>query len=48
MIEKNISYDTGVQIGSDDRILTLATCIQHQPELRQIVICRETGRITYE
>ena len=48
MIEKNISYDTGVKIGSDDRILTLVTCIQHQPELRQIVICRETGRTTYE
>ena len=34
-------YDTGEQLKADDRILTLITCLQHQPELRQIVVCRQ-------
>lgn len=40
-------YDPGVGLDRDDRILSLVTCIEHQPDLRQIVVCRETGRIQY-
>lgn len=41
-------YDTGEQLYEEDKILTLVTCIQHQPQYRQIVICKETGRTLYE
>lgn len=34
-------YDTGEKLKADDHILTLITCIQHQPEFRQIIVCRE-------
>ena len=36
-------YDTGTIIGEDDRLLTLVTCLEHQPQYRQIIVCRETG-----
>lgn len=41
-------YDTGEQLSEDSRILTLVTCIQHQPQYRQIIICKETERTLYE
>ena len=44
----SFSYDTQVSLSNEDRILTLVTCIQHRPDLRQIVLCREVERISYE
>lgn len=41
-------YPTGVEITSDDKFLTLITCIQHQLQYRQIVVCRETGQKEYD
>ena len=41
-------YETGVLLSEDDRILTLVTCLQHQPEQRQIVICKEIGIKMYD
>ena len=41
-------YDTGEQLSKDSRMLTLVTCIQHQPQYRQIIICKETERTLYE
>ena len=40
-------YETSEKLSEDDRILTLVTCMQHQPELRQIIVCRETGRTIF-
>ena len=40
-------YETSEKLSEDDRILTLVTCMQHQPELRQIIVCRETGRTAF-
>ena len=40
-------YVTGKQIGPDDQLLTLLTCIEHRPDLRQAVICKETSREIY-
>ncbi len=37
------AYRTAETVNTDDRILTLITCIEHQPELREIVVCRQTG-----
>jgi hypothetical protein len=42
------SYDTGTAIGEDDRLLTLVTCLEHQPQYRQIIVCRETGRELFD
>ncbi len=38
-------YETGEKLNADDHILTLITCIQHQPELRQVIVCRETEKL---
>ena len=38
-------YDTGVEIGPEDRFLTLQTCIENHHESREIVLCREIERI---
>ena len=48
LIDQLSVYHTGTQIDGHDRFLTLITCIEHQPDLRQAVICRETGVIKYE
>lgn len=37
----NSEYDTGESLKNSDRILTLITCVQHQPQYRQIVVCKE-------
>ena len=37
-------YDTGEKLNADYNILTLITCIQHQPELRQVIVCREMSK----
>ncbi len=41
-------YDTGEQLSEESRTLTLVTCIQHQSQYRQIIICKETERTLYE
>ncbi len=41
-------YDTKETLNKDDRILTLVTCIQHQPQYRQITLCRQTGSEKYD
>ena len=40
-MNQNSEYDTGEPLKNDDRILTLITCVQHQPQYRQIVVCKE-------
>ena len=41
---RNLSrYDIGTPIGEEDHLLTLVTCLEHQPRYRQIIVCRETG-----
>ena len=42
-IESISEYNTGESLQEDDHLLTLVTCIQHQPEYRQIILCKETG-----
>lgn len=41
-------YDTGEALSDGDRILTLITCIEHQPQYRQVVVCKETGRELFD
>ena len=41
-------YDTGEKLSADDKILCLVTCIQHQPQYRQIIICKQTEVKDYE
>ncbi|MBR2787927.1 MAG: class B sortase [Erysipelotrichaceae bacterium] len=41
-------YRTSEQLKEEDSILTLVTCMQHQPELRQIIVAKETDRTLYE
>lgn len=46
---KKISrYDTGESLSDGDRILTLITCLEHQPQFRQIVVCKEIENVIYE
>ena len=46
---KKISrYDTGESLSDDDRILTLITCLEHQPQYRQIVVCKEVSDEIYD
>ena len=47
-INQKNRYGISEKLEEDDRILTLVTCMQHQPELRQIVICRQKERRTFE
>lgn len=41
-------YDTGESLSDDDRILTLITCLEHQPRYRQIVVCKEVSDEVYD
>ena len=41
-------YDTQEPLNKDDRLLTLVTCIQHQPQYRQIILCRQTDVQIFE
>ena len=47
-IKKISRYDTGEFLSDGDRILTLITCLEHQPQFRQIVICKEIENDIYE
>lgn len=40
-------YSTGVEIEYGDRLLTLQTCIENQPDSREIVLCREIARRSF-
>ena len=35
-------YDTGVELNENDSILTLVTCIQSEPQYREIIVCKLT------
>ena len=47
-IDKVNKYQISEKLSPVDNIVTLVTCMEHQPELRQIVIAKETKRTTYE
>ena len=47
-IDKANKYSISEQLNLKDNIVTLVTCMQHQPELRQIIIAKETNRIKYK
>ena len=44
-IKEDEFYDTGVQITSEDKLLTLNTCVEYHDELRLIVVCKEVDKI---
>jgi len=46
-IRKISRYETDEAIEEDDHLLTLITCIEHQPRYRQVVLCREVDRNIY-
>ena len=48
LIRELSRYDTGTAIGEEDYLLTLVTCLEHQPRYRQIIVCRETGRELFD
>ena len=41
-------YPIDEKLNEGDSILTLVTCMQHQPELRQIIIAKETEKTVYK
>ena len=41
-------YPIQEHLSSNDRIVTLVTCMQHQPELRQIIIAKEINTTIYK
>ena len=41
-------YDTKELLNAGDRTLTLITCLQHQPEYRQVIICKEVEDVVYD
>ena len=46
-IKKISRYETEESIDNDDHLLTLITCVEHQPRYRQVVLCRELERSVY-
>ena len=46
-ISKISRYETEESVNTDDYLLTLITCIEHQPRYRQVVLCRELERSIY-
>ncbi len=47
-IDKANKYPISEGLKDGDNILTFVTCMQHQPELRQIIIAKEINRTIYE
>lgn len=47
-IDKANKYPISEQLNTEDNIVTLVTCMQHQPELRQIITAKEIKKIVYE
>ena len=41
LMDQMANYNTKVRLNENDNILTLVTCIQHQPQYRQIIVCKE-------
>ncbi len=41
-------YDTGVEFDETDHFITLQTCIEGNNDSRQIVLCRELKRVTFD
>lgn len=39
-VRKDALYDTGVEIDDNDHLLTLQTCVENKPELREIVLAK--------
>ena len=42
------AYRTGEKLDPKDHILTLVTCLEHRPEYRQIIVCREINRELFD
>ena len=42
------AYRTGEKLDSEDHILTLVTCLEHRPEYRQIIVCKEISRELFD
>lgn len=34
-------YDTGIDFTNTDRLLTLQTCVENRPDLRQVMVCKQ-------
>ena len=43
-VKKAALYDTGVEADRGDNLLTLQTCVENEPDLREIVIAKEISR----
>lgn len=43
-VKQNQYYDTGVSINYGDHMLTLQTCIENQPDDREIILCKELAK----
>ncbi len=41
-------YEISEKLDETDNILTLVTCMQHQPQYRQLIIAKETNRTQYD
>lgn len=46
-MQKNSYYQTDVTLNYGDKLLTLQTCIEDNPDNRQIVVCKEIKRIQH-
>jgi len=46
-VNRESKYEVSEKLNEEDKILTLVTCMQHQAQYRQIVICKEVGRETF-
>ncbi|MBQ6477753.1 MAG: class B sortase [Erysipelotrichaceae bacterium] len=42
------AYRTEEKLDSEDHILTLVTCLEHRPEYRQIIVCKEISRELFD
>lgn len=40
-------YDTGVEVDYGDHLLTMQTCLENDEESREVVICKELGRKSF-
>jgi len=46
-LKANEQYDTGVEMTNEDNYITLLTCIQHKPQYREVVICKQINSCDY-
>ena len=47
-MNKKTNYDISENLSNNDRILTLITCIQHQPQYREVIVCKEMNTTIYD